>query len=91
VQRALKRDAQGAMSPFFPEHVATRSQDLEAGYYDAGQFYWGTAQAWLSGQSPHVNGRGLVIPGWRAVDIDTPDDWQRAEIAFHAAGAALAG
>jgi pseudaminic acid cytidylyltransferase len=91
VQRALKRDAQGAMSPFFPQHVATRSQDLEAGYYDAGQFYWGTAQAWLSGQSPHVNGRGLVIPGWRAVDIDTPDDWQRAEIAFHAAGAALAG
>ena len=91
LQRALKRDAQGAMSPFFPEHVATRSQDLEPGYYDAGQFYWGRAHAWLSGQSPHVNGRGLVIPAWRAVDIDTPDDWRRAEIAFHAAGAGLAG
>ena len=91
VQRALKRDADGAMAPFFPEHVHTRSQDLEPGYYDAGQFYWGTALAWLSGQSPHVNGRGLVIPAWRAVDIDTPDDWRRAEIAFHAAGAGLVG
>jgi len=88
VQRALRRSGDGAMSPFFPQYVETRSQDLEPGYYDAGQFYWGRAQAWLSGQSPHVNGRGLVIPGWRAVDIDTPDDWQRAEIAFAAATAA---
>lgn len=85
VQRALKRSSDGVMSPFFPQYVHTRSQDLEAGYYDAGQFYWGRAAAWLSGQSPHVNGRGLVLPAWRAVDIDTPDDWQRAEIAFAAA------
>lgn len=87
VQRALKRSADGAMAPFFPEHVRTRSQDLEAGYYDAGQFYWGRRAAWLSGQSPHQDGRGLVIPAWRAIDIDTPDDWQRAELAFRAARA----
>lgn len=84
VQRAMRRDAVGAMSPMYPENVRTRTQDLEPAYYDAGQFYWGTAAAWLSGQSPHVNGRGLVIPGWRAVDIDTPDDWIRAELAYAA-------
>ena len=71
-------------SPLYPEHVRTRTQDLEPAYFDAGQFYWGTAAAWLSGQSPHVNGRGLVIPEWRAVDIDTPDDWTRAELAYAA-------
>lgn len=85
VQRALKRAPDGAMAPFFPEHVRTRSQDLAAGYYDAGQFYWGRRAAWLSGQSPHQDGRGLVIPAWRAIDIDTPDDWERAELAFRAA------
>ncbi len=90
VQRALRRDAQGAMSPLFPQYVHTRSQDLEPAYYDAGQFYWGRAAAWLAGQSPHVNGCGLVIPAWRAVDIDTPEDWQRAEIAFRSASAGLA-
>lgn len=84
VQRAMRRDAVGAMSPMYPENVRTRTQDLESAYYDAGQFYWGTAAAWLSGQSPHVNGRGLVIPEWRAVDIDTPDDWIRAELAYAA-------
>lgn len=85
VQRALKRGASGAMAPFFPEHVHTRSQDLEPGYYDAGQFYWGRSGAWLAGQSPHQQGRGLVIPAWRAIDIDTPEDWHRAELAFRAA------
>lgn len=84
IQRALRRSPQGNMSPFHPEHVKTRTQDLEPGYYDAGQFYWGTAPAWLSGTSPHQNGRGLIIPEWRAVDIDTPDDWRRAELLFQA-------
>jgi pseudaminic acid cytidylyltransferase len=88
VQRALRRSPEGTMSPFFPQYVETRSQDLEAGYYDAGQFYWGTADAWLGGRSPHSDGRGLVIPAWRAVDIDTPEDWERAELFFRAAGSA---
>lgn len=84
VQRALRRGADGKMAPMNPEFVRTRTQDLEPGYYDAGQFYWGTAQAWLKGDSPHQNGKGLVIPEWRAVDIDTPDDWRRAELMFQA-------
>lgn len=84
VQRALGRDADGAMAPFFPEFTATRSQDLAPGYYDAGQFYWGRRDAWLAGRSPHLHGSGLVIPPWRAVDIDTPDDWRRAELAYQA-------
>ena len=84
VQRALIQDVSGKMSPMYPENVLKRSQDLEKAYYDVGQFYLGTKSAWLSGHSPHQQGVGLVIPHWRVVDVDTPDDWIRAELIYQA-------
>lgn len=83
IQRALRRDAAGRMSPFNPEHQLTRTQDLERAYHDAGQFYWGARQAWLSNPRILIHGAGLPIPNWRAVDIDTEDDWARAEMIFN--------
>jgi pseudaminic acid cytidylyltransferase len=83
IQRALRLSQDGKVSSFNPEMVNARSQDLEAAYYDAGQFYWGRRDAWLSEVPIHLNGLGLVIPEWRAVDIDTPDDWKRAELMYH--------
>lgn len=80
IQRALKRDGRGYLTPFYPEHELTRTQDLEPAYYDAGQFYWGKADAWLNSPKIHSQGVGYVIPAWRVVDIDTLDDWQRAEL-----------
>jgi CMP-N-acetylneuraminic acid synthetase len=80
VQRALLRDARGATRAMYPEQTARRSQDLEPAYYDAGQFYWGRAEAWLAGSHPHHAGRSIVLPSWRVVDIDTPEDWARAEL-----------
>lgn len=84
VQRALTRDADGSTRSMFPEHADTRTQDLTPAYHDAGQFYWGTAAAWRSGRSPHLGARTLVLPPWAAVDIDTPDDWARAEALYAA-------
>jgi len=84
VQRALARDAEGRTRSMFPEHANTRTQDLPPAYHDAGQFYWGTAEAWHSGRSPHLGARTVVLPSWAAVDIDTPDDWARAEALFRA-------
>ena len=84
IQRALRRDEGGAVAPFDPRHVNTRTQDLEPAYYDAGQFYWGGANAWLAGLPIHANGRAIVLPEWRVVDIDTPADWERAEALFRA-------
>lgn len=84
IQRALRRTLDGHMSPFHPEFELTRTQDLEAAYHDAGQFYWGTRAAWLSNPRIHSNAAGLVIPNWRVVDIDTLEDWRRAEL-FHRA------
>lgn len=84
IQRALRRDATGAVQPFHPEYASTRTQDLEPAYHDAGQFYWGPASAWLQGLNIHAHGAGLIVPHWKAVDIDTPDDWLRAEALYNA-------
>lgn len=84
IQRALRRDAAGITRPFSPEYVNTRTQDLEAAYFDVGQFYWGTAQAWTAGLAIHSNSCTITIPEWRVVDIDTPEDWHRAELMYKA-------
>ncbi|MBT9512452.1 MAG: pseudaminic acid cytidylyltransferase [Acidovorax sp.] len=84
VQRAMHRTARGTMQFLQPEHELTRTQDLEKTFHDAGQFYFGKAEAWLAGLRMHTAGLGLPIPAWRVVDIDTPDDWMRAELVVDA-------
>lgn len=84
IQRALHRAPDGRVAPFHPEHVNTRTQDLEPAFHDAGQFYWGLADTWLAGLAIHENARTMVLPEWRVIDIDTPADWARAEALFRA-------
>lgn len=87
IQRALKLDEAGRVSMFQPEHFNTRSQDLEEAFHDAGQFYWGKEQAWLKRTpifSPHS--KAFVLPRHRVQDIDTEEDWTRAEAMFKALG-----
>lgn len=79
IQRSLKQEASGKMSPMYPEHELDRTQDLAPAFFDVGQFYWGSKNAWLHNPRIHSNGVGLRIPSWRVVDIDTPEDWMRAE------------
>lgn len=81
VQRALTVGDDGWMTMLWPEFALTRSQDLAEAYHDAGQFYWGTVDAWLTGPSV-LAGRTVphVLPHWRVQDIDTPEDWERAEL-----------
>jgi pseudaminic acid cytidylyltransferase len=83
IQRSLKRLSDGKMQPFYSEFESIRTQDLEPAYYDAGQFYWGKVDAWLSNPNIHSGGLGYKIPNWRVVDVDTLDDWTRAEIIYH--------
>ena len=65
---------------FYPEYVNTRSQDLTEAYHDAGQFYWGRDHAWLNNSNLFEGSLPLVLPRWRVQDIDTEDDWIRAEL-----------
>jgi pseudaminic acid cytidylyltransferase len=87
IQRALRRLPDGSCEMFEPEHRLTRSQDLEEAYHDAGQFYWGTRDAWL-GDEPTFgrSSRLFVLPRWRVQDIDSEEDWQRAELMLRAVG-----
>lgn len=79
IQRALRLGHDGAVKPIAAEYALKRTQDLEPAYFDTGQFYWATAETWVRGEAIHGDALGLVIPESRAVDIDTPEDWERAE------------
>lgn len=88
IQRALRMSGIGRIEMFSPEHSEVRSQDLEEAFHDAGQFYWGSVEAWLSSSSIFgSNCIGLVIPRHRAQDIDTDEDWNTAEQMFRVLGA----
>ena len=80
ILRAIRLSKLGKTSFVFPENEMKRTQDLETTYHDVGQFYWGEADAWLAGKRMHTAGIGMVVPSWRFVDIDTEDDWHRAEL-----------
>ncbi|HCG79137.1 MAG TPA: pseudaminic acid cytidylyltransferase [Oceanospirillales bacterium] len=79
--RSFQVEDDHSVEMFWPENFEKRSQDLPVAYHDAGQFYWGHAKAWMDGDlifAPHS--QAFVIPRWRVQDIDTPDDWARAEL-----------
>ena len=85
IQRAVRVTSQGRLAMFQPEHFNTRSQDLEEAFHDAGQFYWGTAQAWLDGVAIFgADSSPVLLPRHRVQDIDTLEDWERAEWLFRA-------
>jgi len=83
--RSFRQAPEGGVEMFYPEHYLTRSQDLPIALHDAGQFYWGRPQAWIE-QRPVFDRRSVpvIIPRWRVQDIDTGEDWIRAELMFRA-------
>lgn len=85
IQRAIRITQAKRVEMFNPEHFNTRSQDLEEAYHDAGQFYWGHASAWLANKTIFGPGAApVMLPRHRVQDIDTTEDWLRAEWLFKA-------
>jgi N-acylneuraminate cytidylyltransferase len=83
IQRAVRIRQNGTLEAFYPECVSMRSQDLAEAYHDAGQFYWGQAQAWLDNAvifSP--DSVPVILPRYLVQDIDTLEDWKRAEVMY---------
>lgn len=81
--RSFRKLPSGGIEMFFPEHFQTRSQDLETAYHDAGQFYWGTAEAWKSRDVLfRPDSAAIEIPRRLVQDIDTEEDWYIAERMF---------
>lgn len=85
VQRGLRLTEDRTCEMLWPENFDRRSQDLEPVYHDAGQFYFGRRDVWLYEQPMFgPTSRVVVVPHSHVQDIDTADDWDRAEVIFRA-------
>lgn len=84
IQRAFKLSSNGLVEMFQPEYFDSRSQDLEKSYHDAGQFYWGSASAFLL-KIPIFGdtSKPVILPITQVQDIDTLEDWRLAEMLFN--------
>lgn len=84
IQRAI-RLYQSGVEPIDASQMGKRSQDLEECYHDAGQFYWGRTNAYLDNLPMFAeHSIPVILPRYLVQDIDTPEDWERAELMYRA-------
>lgn len=83
IQRSLRVNDKGYVEMVYPEHLGSRSQDLEPIYHDAGQFYFVKVNElerqktlWCKKTVP------LILSELEVQDLDTLTDWQLAEMKF---------
>ncbi|BBW92216.1 pseudaminic acid cytidylyltransferase [Pseudoalteromonas sp. PS1M3] len=83
IQRAFYFNQKDKITMFQPEHLSSRSQDLTPAYHDAGQFYWCAPNA-IKELKPFFSAQSsaILIPKHLVHDIDTIEDWKRAELAY---------
>ncbi len=81
IQRTFKIK-EGRCEMFTPEHFSTRSQDLEEAYQDAGQFYWEKIGVKMNDIPFGRDSIPIVLPRHLVQDIDTMEDWRRAELMY---------
>ena len=80
IQRAVMKTPENRLAMAYPEHAQTRSQDLPEAFHDAAMFAWGTRGAWFSDTPLFGPETAPVdIPRHRVQDLDTQEDWTRAE------------
>lgn len=87
IQRTFKLDKDGRCEMFTPEHYMARSQDLEEAYQDAGQFYWTNRSRQEKCENQVVFSDisiPIILPRHLVQDIDTLEDWERAEFMYQA-------
>jgi CMP-N-acetylneuraminic acid synthetase len=83
--RALKVNAKDQLEMLWPEHRLNRSQDLPEAYHDAGQFYWVNAKRFLKKPVLYSDdAMPVILPRYLVQDIDTIEDWKRAEFMYAA-------
>lgn len=85
IQRAIRITQKNRCEMFQPEMYSQRSQDLEEAFHDAGQFYWGKPQAFLEKRKVFSDASiPYKLPRYLVQDIDTQEDWIRAELMYKA-------
>ncbi len=85
IYQVVTEDEQGKTSPLFaPEKANLRSQDMPSAYIDAGQLYWRNIEIFLDEQRDKNKEKTIIpIPSQRAVDIDTEEDWNFAQMCMN--------
>lgn len=80
VERRLRMDAGGLLRGDDPSGLDMRTQDLPPAFHDAGQYYVGSIANWRRA-TPLTAARtlGLEQASDTVVDLDEPQDWERAE------------
>ncbi|SFB05653.1 pseudaminic acid cytidylyltransferase [Selenomonas ruminantium] len=68
----------------YPEHINTRSQDLEKWYHDAGQFYIYDIVSFVEKKSKgkRLKSISFELPETEVQDIDNLTDWKLAEMKY---------
>lgn len=84
IQRTFKLDENGRCEMFWPENYFKRSQDLQEAYQDAGQFYWSKLDKKSSDIMFGKESIPIILPRYLVQDIDTLEDWVRAEYMYEA-------
>jgi N-acylneuraminate cytidylyltransferase len=84
IQRTFKIDENGRCAMFWPENFYKRSQDLEDAYQDAGQFYFENLTKEFTDLPFGKDSIPIVLPRHLVQDIDTFEDWERAELLYEA-------
>lgn len=83
IYRALNINEAGYLEMIWPEHEHTRSNDLPGTYHDAGQFYWLDSEKFMKTQKIYTHDAlPVLIPYFLVQDIDTPEDWETAEVNY---------
>jgi N-acylneuraminate cytidylyltransferase len=85
IQRAFQLGSNNSVMIEHPECMSMRSQDLPVHYHDAGAFYFFRTEQFLKTRDLWKGSIGAyLLPESRVQDIDTPQDWNLAEIKFKA-------
>ena len=85
IQRAFQIKDGGYVEMFQPDMYTARSQDLVPAFQDAGQFYWGRSELFLNDEIFFSSrSRAYLLPRHLVQDIDTLEDWRRAEFMYEA-------
>jgi len=83
IQRSFKV-VEDRCEMFAPENYDKRSQDLEEAYQDAGQFYWEKRGCKSNDVFFGKNSIPIILPRHLVQDIDTMEDFIRAEYMYRA-------
>tara|TARA_R110000868_G_scaffold411755_1_gene708924 strand:- start:34470 stop:35177 length:708 start_codon:yes stop_codon:yes gene_type:complete len=87
IHQALEVTA-NSMRLVMPQFEGWPSIKFPERYFDAGQFYWGTAEAFRSGLNLYSNAAPYILQRHCAIDINTLEDWWLAELIYRGLEAA---